>query len=216
MELLQKLDKVKVAFFVSEETGCHGSKMVNTEFLEDVGYCVQYDAPGDHLISYSCFGTVLFDQDGEFFKTALRSITGSFGNEMLVQSHPYTDIMMIKQKSDVSCLNMSCGYYNMHTKNEFVCLYDVERAITAGLNLVKDLGLKKYEFKYEPKKIVSQFDFDIEEPEQEDEITHNLQSIDVLEIKTGVIIVDPYDGSEFYIDDEDGLKLYEILRERYS
>ena len=216
MELLQKLDKVKVAFFVSEETGCHGSKMVNTEFLKDVGYCVQYDAPGDHLISYSCFGTVLFDQDGEFFKTALRSITGSFGNEMLVQSHPYTDIMMIKQKSDVSCLNMSCGYYNMHTKNEFVCLYDVERAITAGLNLVKDLGLKKYEFKYEPKKIVSQFDFDIEEPEQEDEIIHNLQSIDVLEIKTGVIIADPYDGSEFYIDDEDGLKLYEILRERYG
>jgi di/tripeptidase len=216
MELLQKLDKVKVALFVSEETGCHGSKMVNTEFLKDVGYCVQYDAPGDHLISYSCFGTVLFDQDGEFFKTALRSITGSFGNEMLVQSHPYTDIMMIKQKSDVSCLNMSCGYYNMHTKNEFVCLYDVERAITAGLNLVKDLGLKKYEFKYEPKKIVSQFDFDIEEPEQEDEIIHNLQSIDVLEIKTGVIIADPYDGSEFYIDDEDGLKLYEILRERYG
>jgi hypothetical protein len=104
----------------------------------------------------------------------------------------------------------------MHTKNEFVCLYDVERAITAGINLVKDLGLQKYEFKYEPKKIVSQFDFDIEEPEQEDEITHNLQSIDVLEIKTGVIIVDPYDGSEFYIDDEDGLKLYEILRERYG
>jgi hypothetical protein len=135
---------------------------------------------------------------------------------MLVQSHPYTDIMIIKQKSDVSCLNMSCGYYNMHTKNEFVCLYDVERAITAGLNLVKDLGLKKYEFKYEPKKIVSQFDFDIEEPEQEDEIIHNLQSIDVLEIKTGVIIADPYDGSEFYIDDEDGLKLYEILRERYG
>jgi len=205
MELLQKLDKVKVALFVSEETGCHGSKMVNTEFLKDVGYCVQYDAPGDHLISYSCFGTVF-----------LRSITGSFGNEMLVQSHPYTDIMMIKQKSDVSCLNMSCGYYNMHTKNEFVCLYDVERAITAGINLVKDLGLQKYEFKYEPKKIVSQFDFDIEEPEQEDEVIHNLQSIDVVEIRTGVIIADPYDGSEFYIDDEDGLKLYEILRERYS
>jgi di/tripeptidase len=216
MELLQKLDKVKVAFFVSEETGCHGSKMVDTEFLKDVGYCVQYDAPGDHLISYSCFGTILFDIDGKFIKTALSSITNSFGNEMLVQSHPYTDIMMIKQKSDVSCLNMSCGYYNMHTKNEFVCLYDVERAITAGLNLVKDLGLKKYEFKYEPKKIVSQFDFDIEEPEQEDEVIHNLESIDVVEIKTGILIVDPYDQNEFYIDDEDGLKLYEILRERYG
>jgi hypothetical protein len=80
--------------------------------------------------------------------------------------------------------------------------------------LVKDLGLQKYEFKYEPKKIVSQFDF--EEPEQEDEVIHNLESIDVVEIKTGILIVDPYDQNEFYIDDEDGLKLYEILRERYS
>jgi hypothetical protein len=136
---------------------------------------------------------------------------------MLVQSHPYTDIMMIKQKSDVSCLNMSCGYYNMHTKNEFVCLDDVERAITAGLNLVKDLGLQKYEFKYEPKKIVSQFDLDFDEFTQEDdEVVHNLQSIDVMEIKTGIIIADPYDGGEFYIEDEDGVRLYEILKQRYS
>jgi di/tripeptidase len=216
LELLQKLDKVKVAFFVSEETGCHGSKMVDTEFLKDVGYCVQYDAPGDHLISYSCFGTTLFDIDGKFFKTALSSITRSFGNEMFVQSHPYTDIMMIKQKSDLSCLNMSCGYYNMHTKNEFVCLYDVERAIIAGLNLVKDLGLQKYEFKYEPNKPKLQFDFDFTKEEGEDEVTHNLESIDVIEMVSGVIIADPYDGNEFYIGDDDGLKLYEILRERYG
>jgi di/tripeptidase len=215
MELLQKLDKVKVAFFVSEETGCHGSKMVDAEFLKDVGYCIQYDAPGDHLISYTCFGTTLFDMDGKFFKTALSSITKSFGNEMFVQSHPYTDIMMIKQKSDLSCLNMSCGYYNMHTKNEFVCLYDVERAITAGMNLVKDLGLQKYEFKYEPNKPKIQYDFDFTK-EDEDEVTHNLESIDVIEMASGVIISDPYDGNEFYIGDDDGLKLYEILKERYS
>lgn len=215
MELLQKLDKVKVAFFVSEETGCHGSKMVNEEFLTDVGYCVQYDAPGDHLISYSCFGTVLFDQNGEFIGKALPSIMKSFGNGMLIQSHPYTDIMMIKQKSDISCLNMSCGYYNMHTKNEFVCLYDVERAITAGVNLVNDLGLKKYEFKYEPNKPSPQYDIDFTK-EDDNEVIHNLESIDLVEIGSGIIIVDPYDQIEFYIDDEDGLRLYEILKRRYS
>jgi len=220
LELLSRLDKVKVAFFVSEETGCHGSKMVDTEFLKDVGYCTQYDAPGDHLISYSCMGTVLFDKDGEFFNTALRSITKSFGNEMMVQSHPYTDIMMIKQKSDISCINMSCGYYNMHTANEFVCLYDVERSIIAGMNMVKDLGLKRYEFKYEPPKPAnfSHPFFDEEEQESEEpffESVHHLESIDVLEEKSGIIIADPYDGNEFYIDDEDGYKLYEILKKRY-
>jgi hypothetical protein len=43
-----------------------------------------------------------------------------------------------------------------------------------------------------------------------------LESVDVIEIASGVIIADPYDGNEFYIGDDDGLKLYEILKERYG
>ena len=216
LELLKRLDKVKVAFFVSEETGCHGSKMVNTEFLKDVGYCTQYDAPGNHLISYSCMGTVLFDKDGTFYNTALRSITKGFNNEMMVQSHPYTDIMMIKQKSDFSCINMSCGYYNMHSSNEFVCLEDVERAITAGVNMVKDLGLKKYEFLNTP---TPSYPFVYEDETEDDDpfyenIIH-LESMDVIEDKTGIVLIDVFDQNEFYIGDEDGYKLYEILKERY-
>lgn len=214
LELLKQLDKVKIAFFVSEETGCHGSRMVNLEFLKDVGYCVQYDAPGDHLISHSCFGTVLFDNGGEFYNTALRSITKGFNNEMMVQAHPYTDIMMIKQKSDISCINMSCGYYNMHTSNEFVCISDVERAVVAGKNMVEDLGLKKYEYKEEPKTTTTLFDFDNDKVFYDD--VHQLTSFDVIEDKDGIIIADFYDDSRFFIDDEDGLKLYEILKNRYS
>lgn len=214
LELLRQLDKVKVAFFVSEETGCNGSKMVNTEFLNNVGYCTQYDAPGDHLISYSCMGTVLFDKDGEFFDLSLRAITKGFKNEMMVQSHPYTDIMIMKQKSDLSCINMSCGYYNMHTANEFVCIDDVERSIVAGKNMVDSLGLKRYEFKTEPKTITTTTTlFDDESPFYDD--VHQLSSIDIIEEKNGFIITDIYDENQFYIDDEDGYRLYEILKDRY-
>jgi len=219
LELLSQLDKVKVAFFVSEETGCHGSKLVDKEFLKDVGYCVQYDAPGDHLISYSCFGTVLFDTEGEFFKTAIQSITNSFKNEMLVQSHPYTDIMMIKQKSDFSCINISCGYYNMHSPSEFVCIDDVSRAIDAGLNLVKDLEFKKYEFKYITQKPIFKksilFEDDAEDDDIYQEEIHQLETIDVIEEKDGIIISEPYDYNQLFINDDDGQKLYEILKERY-
>ena len=217
LELLRQLDKVKIALFVSEETGCNGSKMLNTDFLNDVGYVTQYDAPGDHLISYSCMGTVLFDEDSEFFKIAYRSISEGFGNDMLVQSHPYTDIMIMKQKSDLSCINMSCGYYNMHTANEFVCISDVERAITAGMNMVKNLGLKKYEFKPEPKPTTTTTtfsDFEDENPFYDE--VHQLTSIDVIEDRDGIIILDFYDENRFFIDDEDGYKLYEILKSRYS
>lgn len=217
LELLRQLDKVKIALFVSEETGCHGSKMVDLDFLKDVGYITQYDAPGNHLISYSCMGTVLFDEDSEFFKIAYRSISEGFGNDMLVQSHPYTDIMIMKQKSDLSCINMSCGYYNMHTANEFVCISDVERAITAGMNMVKNLGLKKYEFKPEPKPTTTTTtfsDFEDENPFYDE--VHQLTSIDVIEDRDGIIILDFYDDNRFFIDDEDGYKLYEILKNRYS
>jgi hypothetical protein len=159
-------------------------------------------------------GTVLFDKDGEFFDLSLRAITDGFKNEMMVQSHPYTDIMMIKQLSDLSCINMSCGYYNMHTANEFVCIDDVERAIVAGKNMVKELGLKKYEFKAEPKPTTTTTTlFDDESPFYDD--IHQLTSIDVIEEKDGFIIADIYDENQFYIDDEDGYKLYEILKERY-
>lgn len=218
LELLNKLDKIKIAFFVSEETGCHGSKMVNLDFLKDVGYCVQYDAPGDHLISQSCWGTVLFDENGEFFKKSYQAISEGFGNEMLVQSHPYTDIMIMKQKSDLSCINMSCGYYNMHTSNEFVSISDVERAIIAGKNMVDKLGLNKYEFKYQLKQntttTTTVFEYDDEDVSY-DEI-HQLESIDVIEEKNGILISDIYDENQFFIDDEDGYKLYEILKNRYS
>ena len=221
LELLRQLDKVKVAFFVSEETGCHGSKMVNLDFLKDVGYCTQYDAPGDHLISFSCMGTVLFDIESDFYKIAYNAISEGFHNEMLVQAHPYTDIMIMKQKSDLSCINMSCGYYNMHTSNEFVSIYDVERAIIAGKNMVERLGLKKYVFEHKPNipTYTSTWSKTEEEDEDEDPFydeVHQLTSIDVIEDKDGIVIVDFYDDNKFFIDDEDGLKLYEILKNRYS
>jgi putative aminopeptidase FrvX len=214
LELLRQLDKVKVAFFVSEETGCHGSRYCDLEFLKDVGYCTQYDAPGDHLISQACMGTTLFDKDGEFFNLSIKAITNGFGNEMLVQSHPYTDIMMIKQLSDLSCINMSCGYYNMHTANEFVCIDDVERAIVAGKNMVKELGLKKYKFEKSTTTTTTTTIIIDDESVFYEEI-HQLSSIDVIEEKDGFIIADIYDENNFFIDDEDGYRLYEILKKRY-
>lgn len=214
LELLKQLNKIKIALFVSEETGCNGSRNMDKKFLSDVGYCTQYDAPGDHLISYSCSGTVLFDKNGEFFPLALQAISEGFENKMMVQSHPFTDIMMVKQYGDFSCINMSCGYYNMHTPNEFISISDVERAIVAGKNMVDKLGLKKYDFKEEIKQTPSFFDIKEDNPFYDE--VHQLSMVDIIEDKSGIIISDLYDENQLYIDDEDGYKLYEILKNRYS
>ena len=39
--------------------------------------------------------------------------------------------------------------------------------------------------------------------------------IDIIEEDEGFIIVDIYEENQFFIDDEDGYKLYEILKDRY-
>jgi putative aminopeptidase FrvX len=216
LELLRQLDKVKIGLFVSEETGCHGSSKCDENFLKDVGYITQYDAPGNHLISEICSGVRLFDREGEFFAKTLKVIEESFGNEMLVQSHPYTDVSQLKKKSDVSCINMSCGYYNMHTNQEFVSIEDVRCAIEAGKNMVKELGYKKYEYVYKPivytPQTVMNSLIDIDD-EYEEEF-HQLETVDVIEEKDGITISDAFDGTSLFINDDDLPYLYEILKDR--
>jgi hypothetical protein len=224
LELVKQLDKVKIGLFVSEETGCHGSSKCDETFLQDVGYITQYDAPGNHLITEICSGVRLFERDSEFFTKTLKVITESFGNEMLVQSHPYTDISQLKKKIDVSCINMSCGYYNMHSPQEFISIEDVKCAIETGKNMVKELGLKKYQYQYKPivytpttimNSFAEGFDDDLDIFEvQEIESHHRLQTIDVYEEKDGITLTDVYDDGFMFIPDEDLANLYEIIRER--
>lgn len=221
LELLKTLDKVKIGLFVSEETGCHGSSKCDENFLKDVGYITQYDAPGNHLVSEICSGVRLFERDSEFFKKTINVIENGFGNEMFVQSHPYTDISQLKKKIDVSCINMSCGYYNMHTKEEFVSIEDVKNAISVGQNMVKELGYKKYKYDYKPivytqntimnslTNIKELYDYDSEEYD-----THSLETIDVFEEKDGITISDIYEGKSIFINDDDLSYLYEIIKER--
>ena len=223
LELLKQLDKVKIGLFVSEETGCHGSAKCDESFLTDVGYITQYDAPGNHLITEICSGVRLFERDSEFFEKTSKVITEAFGNEMLVQSHPYTDVSQLKKKIDVSCINMSCGYYNMHSTQEFISIEDVKNAIEAGKNMVFILGLKKYQYEYKPivytpKTIMNSFvedlDDDVDVFGYQDEVFHRLDTIDVYEEKDGITLSDAYEDGFLFIPDEDLVRLYEIIKER--
>ena len=45
LALLKELPYVKAAFFVSEETGCHGSMKADESFFKNVGYGIQFYAP---------------------------------------------------------------------------------------------------------------------------------------------------------------------------
>lgn len=144
LELLKELPNIKAAFFVSEETGCHGSKNSDKNFFEDVGYAIQFDAPGNWMVSEYCMGVELFKKGDEFFSICDKVLTETFNKNRKYESHPYTDVYALKQKFDFSCINFAIGYYDYHTKNEYVVVEDVYNGIKTGKELIESLGYKKY------------------------------------------------------------------------
>jgi tripeptide aminopeptidase len=143
LTLLKELPYCKAAFFVSEETGCHGSRNADPKFFENVGYGIQFDAPENWMITEKCFGQILFDRDSEFFKTCDGILTESMNsNDMEYMVHPYTDVYALRSKFNFSCINFSIGYYNYHSPNEYVVVEDVENGIKIGKNMIEKLGYK--------------------------------------------------------------------------
>jgi tripeptide aminopeptidase len=143
LTLLKELPYLKASFFVSEETGCHGSRKADETFFENVGYGIQFDAPENWMITEKCFGQVLFDRNSEFFEKVDKVLTEGMVNEnMQYMVHPYTDVYALRSKFDFSCINFSIGYYDYHTRNEYVVIEDVFNGIKMGRKMIEELGYK--------------------------------------------------------------------------
>jgi putative aminopeptidase FrvX len=153
LTLLQELPYVKAAFFVSEETGCHGSRMADPTFFENVGYGIQFDAPENWMITEQCYGNVLFDRDSDFFEKCDKVLTEGMDNDrMSYMVHPYTDVYALSDKFDFSCINFSIGYYDYHTRNEYVVIEDVYNGIEMGKQMIESLGYVKHQKQQDKKR----------------------------------------------------------------
>tara|TARA_R110000824_G_scaffold122766_1_gene280232 strand:- start:450 stop:1343 length:894 start_codon:yes stop_codon:yes gene_type:complete len=148
LELLKEIDACKIFLPVAEETGCHGSKEADKDFFKDVGYALQFDSTENNTMSLSLMGVKLFKENSEFINKTKDVILEHGITEWL--NHPYTDTMMLKKKFDFSCLNFAAGYYNYHTKNEYVVIEDVFNALTLGKKVTNILGENKYKYKSKP------------------------------------------------------------------
>lgn len=142
LNLLEHFAAIKVALFTGEEIGCLGAKQADASFFENVGYIIEYDCPSRNMLSYSCGGTRLFESNGAFIKAA-HPVLKKHGTT-LWQDHPYTDVKALRKLFPISCLNLSCGYYNWHKCNEFVSLSDVNKALDLGTALLARLGNSHY------------------------------------------------------------------------
>lgn len=122
LELLAERDVLKCAFFVGEEVGCVGSRQADMDFFKDVLYCIEPDRRnGGDLITDIC-GPIC-SQD---FVDALGY--EQFGYEPT--DGLMTDVETLCENGvGVSCINISCGYYNPHTDQECTVWSELKNAL---------------------------------------------------------------------------------------
>jgi len=142
LELLDRFDNIALALFSGEEVGMQGAQKADADFFSKIGYMIEFDCPSRNMVSYSCGGTRLFEDDAPFISQAL-PVLQKHGS-VLWQNHPYTDVKMVRQRFPISCLNLSSGYYNWHMPNEFIKISEVEMAVELGADLVRELGTNAY------------------------------------------------------------------------
>ena len=114
LKCLERFDNVKIALFKEEEIGCGGSSVAKLDFFEDCRFIAQVDRrnAGDLITDIS--GSLCSDE----FKADLLPIAERFGYKETCGM--MTDVEELEDRGvGLSCINMSCGYYNPHTDEEY-------------------------------------------------------------------------------------------------
>jgi len=154
---LNTLPAVKVVFFTQEEIGCNGSDDIDKSFFDDVRYIIQLDRRGAHdcidkkyqepTVSHSFLSEIGILKKKYGFKSAIGTMTDS--------------INLYNQGIGVSCLNISGGYYNPHTANEYILVNELWNSILFVQDIIRTLKAKRYTHKKPEVKIVKYTDIKV-------------------------------------------------------
>lgn len=133
LTMLKMKKKINFAFCHSEEVGAIGSKQIvqdeeSAKFIESCRYCIVIDRrnAGD-IIGYSnkyCMG--LDDRLAHFSKEQ--------GFNFVPERGSMSDADQFSQL--VECVNLSCGYYEAHTSNEYTNLNELWNTLLFCLQIV--------------------------------------------------------------------------------
>lgn len=134
LECLKKYDVLKVAFFVGEETGCVGSRACDLGFFSDCRFVIEPDrrGNGDLITSMMC-GEVCSKE----FINAISPFAKAHGYS---EEHgSITDVgELVERYVGISCLNLSCGYYEAHTDHEFTVLSELQNCLELVQEIIEN------------------------------------------------------------------------------
>lgn len=146
LQIVKNIDKCKAVFFVEEEIGMLGSKELEKEFFDDVAYVIGWDSPDILRAAWKCSGTQLFTSD--FYKNHLKPVVSKWGyTDKCFHSEPFTDVVQIREKTGVMCMNFGNGGYQAHSATEYLVIEHVDSALGMGLDIINTIGNKE-QFKF--------------------------------------------------------------------
>ena len=142
-----------ILFCEQEEIGGVGSrKFCATPYineLADMKFLIELDRANANDL-------VFYDDENEEFHEWCEKITGykeAYGS--------FSDICHLSPECTVASVNISCGYYNAHTRDEYVVFSEMENSIKAAVKLMKE-GIKldkPFEYIEYPKRKWNDYDF---------------------------------------------------------
>ena len=130
LECLRKFDNFKAVFFLDEEHGCLGSRECNFKYFNDSSFVLQCDRRGSKDFVNNIAGFKLFgDSTQELIQPTLDKY------KRVITTGGMTDVQQIANKTNIACANMSCGYYDPHTDNEYISIQDVNDTLNLCIDL---------------------------------------------------------------------------------
>lgn len=144
LQMLVRLPACKVALFHSEEIGCVGSAKAKLKFFSDCAFALQGDRRGHKDFVTSIGSAALSSKD---FQADVKPIAKKYGYSYTTGA--MTDVQeLVRNGIGISCANVSCGYHNPHSANEYVDIAQVNNTEKMFYDIAKSLAGTRYEHTY--------------------------------------------------------------------
>lgn len=125
------------AFFCDEEIGCIGSNVLAKDIDENKSITAFIGLDRRGLDNVAVYGYNNSDLINLFENEGYIQVDGSI-----------TDVSILSEQSsrNLACVNLSIGYYNEHTKREFINIFAIQRAIKTLIKLCFVLSKESYTY----------------------------------------------------------------------
>lgn len=132
LKCLEKYDNLKCVFFVGEEQGCIGSRQADMKFFDDCRFVIQCDRKGNGDFISTIYGDSLCSS--RFIEDAA---LGQYGYKE--EKGMQTDVRTLRDRGlEISCANISCGYYYPHTPHEMTNIEDLKKCRTLVEHIIEN------------------------------------------------------------------------------